>query len=137
MAARDTTLFGQDDLTVDVEFTAHAWRLSIGLAASDADCVIARSDHRSTILGHNSQIAIFQLKVDLLARARFEMNALKPAQSNLRCALDRRKLEIDLHRFVACNLAAVGHRHIGANWLSSGHSLSRNAEIAVLEMSCS
>jgi hypothetical protein len=70
-------LFGQGEPAFDIEAPAHSRRGAIGLSAADADCVIAWSDNRTAILSHHDQIAIFQLEVNLLARARLQMNALK------------------------------------------------------------
>ena len=72
--------------------------------------VVARGDDRITILGDHSQVAVLQLEMNLLARARFEMNTLEAAQSDAGRALDVRELEIDLHDLISRDLAGVGHR---------------------------
>src|ERR1017187_8151089 len=71
--------------------------------------------------------------MDFLARARLKMDALKSAQCNLRRALDVREFEIDLHDFIARNLATVGDCYIRADWLAGRNSLRRDTEVTVAE----
>ena len=95
------------------------------LASTDADGVITLRDDRIAILGHHAQIAVLQVEVNLLARARFQMNALESAESDLRRTLDGRELEIELDDLISRDLARVGYCHIGADRLSRSHSLRR------------
>ena len=109
-----------------MELSGSHGRSCIRLASADADRVIALRDDRISILRHHAQIAVLQLEVNLLARARFEMNALKSAQSDVRRTLHRRELEIDLDDFISRDFAGIGHRHIGVDGLPRGHSLRRD-----------
>ena len=99
--------------------------LRVRLASADADGVITLSDDWISILSHHTQVAIFQVEVNFLARAGFEMDALKSAKSNERRAFHGRELEIELHDFIACDFAGIGYRHIGAYRLSRRHRLRR------------
>ena len=72
-----------------------------GLAAADADCVVAFGDHRFAGFGHHAQIAMFQLEVDLLRRAGLEMDALESAERAERRALHIREAQIELGNFIA------------------------------------
>ena len=108
-----------------MELSGNYWRSCVRLASADADRVIALSDDRISILGHHAQIAVLQFEVNLLARAGFEMNALKSAESDAGRTLHGRELEIELHNLISRDLAGVGHRHIGANRLSRSHGLRR------------
>ncbi len=130
-------LFRQGELSIDLEASTDNWRSGIRLASADADCVISRSDDRITILGHHTQITILQLEVNLLARTRFQMNALESAESDLGSTLDLRELEIDLYRFISRNFAGVGYGDVGGDRLSRSYCLLRNTEVAVLEGWCS
>ena len=75
---------------------ANSRRTRVGLAASNADRVITLSDDWIPLLGHHTQIAALQLEMNLLARARFEMNALESAKSDKGSTLHCREFEIDL-----------------------------------------
>ena len=126
-------LFWQGELAINLEVAADTWRSGIRLSAANAHCVITCSDDRITILGHHTQIAALQLKVNLLVRARLQVNALKSAKSNLRRTLYGRKLEIDLYRLISRDLAGVGYRDISGDGLPCRHNLRRDTEVAVLK----
>src|ERR1017187_745478 len=61
------------------------------------------------------------------------MNALKSTESDLRCTLYGRELEIDLYCLISRDLACVGYRDIGGDGLPCRHSLRGDTEVAVLE----
>src|SRR5579863_6172190 len=90
-------LFGQCILAVNVEVAGRNGRRRVWLATADADGVIALSNDGIAILRHHLKITRLQIKVHFLAGARFEMDALKSTQSDMRRTLDRRKVEIELH----------------------------------------
>src|ERR1035441_4427623 len=116
-----------------MELSGSHWRPCIRLASTNADRVLALSNDWISILGHHAQVTVLQLKVNLLAFARFEMNPLKSAERDLRGALHRGKLEIDLDDLISRNLSRICHRDIRVDWLSRGYSLRRDNEIAVAE----
>src|SRR5438045_671343 len=116
-----------------MEMPANCRRSHIRLASSDADGVITFTDDWISLLGHHTQIAVLQLEVNLLARARFEVNALKSAESDEGSAFRCRELQIKLYRLVPRASAGICHRDISFYWMSRPHRLLRNAEIAVFE----
>src|SRR5665213_70355 len=105
----------------------------IRLSSTHADRVITFSDDGTTVLGDHTQVTVFQCEMDILAAARFEMNALKSAQSNERRALDGRELEVDLHYLVPGNFAGVCNRHLYAERLARVDGPRWNGEVAVAE----
>lgn len=68
---------------------ADAGRLSIGLAAADADGVIAAGNDRLPGLGHHAQVAILQVEVNLLACSGFEVDSLKFPQKRPEAHLEQ------------------------------------------------
>src|SRR5690349_9471574 len=116
-----------------MEVPANSWRSRIGLASSNADRVIALSDNWISILGHHTQIAVLQLEMNLLARARFEMNPLESAESNERSTFHGRELQIDLYDFISFAIAGIRHRDLRFYRMSRTYSVVGNTEIAVLE----
>jgi hypothetical protein len=74
-------------LSFDLKLSAHYGSTSVRLPSTDADCVIAFTDDRHSIVGHHPQVAIFEIKMHPPAFARIEMNALKSAQSDARRTL--------------------------------------------------
>ncbi len=77
-------LFEQRDLVLDVEVSSDSWCSRIRLASSDADGVIPGGNDGTAKLRDHAQIAVLKLEVNLLACARFEMDALKSTKSDLR-----------------------------------------------------
>src|SRR5580658_9845539 len=75
-------LFGQCILAVNVEVACRNGRCCLGLTSADADRVITLRNDRIAIFRDHAQIARLQVEMNLLACARFEMDALKTAQSN-------------------------------------------------------
>ncbi len=73
-----------------MEMPGHDWRSRVRLASADADRVIPLSDDRISILVTMPRSRGFKIEMNFLARASFEMNALKSAESNERCTLTRR-----------------------------------------------
>ncbi len=71
-----------------MEMTADVWCTGIGLSSANADRVIPLRDDWIAILGHHTQIARLQLEMDMLACTSFEMDALKPTQSDARRSLN-------------------------------------------------
>src|SRR5437764_4550716 len=111
-----------------MELPGHYRCSCIRLATADADRIVTLRDDWISILGHHAQIAILQIEMDLLARARFQMNALELAESDQGRTLHGRKLEIDLHNLISRELAGVGYRCIRTYMLPRCHRLRRNGE---------
>src|SRR5665213_2211053 len=108
-------------------------RARIRLATADADRIIAAGNDRTAVLGHYPQIAILQVEVNLLARARLQMNPLESPESDLRCTLHSRELEIDLYSLISRYLAGIGYGDIGGDRLSRSDCLRGHTQVAVLE----
>src|SRR5579863_972524 len=100
-----------------MELAGDDWRSCVRLPSTDADCVIPWRNDWISILSHHAQVAVLQLEVNFLARAWFEMNPLKSAESDLRSAFYVRELEIDLDDFVSRDFAGVGNRRISVDRL--------------------
>ena len=64
--------------------------------------------------------------MDLLARARLQMDLLESAESDLRRTLDRGELDVDLDGLISCNFARVGYCDIGGDRLSCSNCLRGN-----------
>src|SRR5580692_8565997 len=101
-------LLRQCILPINVEVSSRNGCCGIGLTSADTDRVIPLRDDGIAILRHHLKIARLQIKMDLLAGARIEMNALKATQSDMRRTLDRRKREIEL---LAAEVAVGPVRH--------------------------
>src|SRR5580658_5336675 len=127
-------LFGQCILAVNVEVASRNRRCCLGLTSADADGVITLRNDRIAIFRDHAQIARLQVEMDLLARAQFEMDASKAAQSNARSSLDLGELEIELHHLITRGLANIGDRDIGAEGLSGGNRRSGNTQIAIAKL---
>ncbi len=69
-------LLGQCILAVDVKVASRNGRCCVWLTSADADGVIALSNDGIAIFRHHLKIARLQIEMDLLARARIEMDAL-------------------------------------------------------------
>jgi hypothetical protein len=67
-----------------MEFSGDYWRPCVRLASADADDILTLSDDWISIRGHHAQIAVLQIEMNLLARARFQMNALESTESDER-----------------------------------------------------
>ena len=116
-------LLGQRELAIDIEVAADRWRSSIRLAATDADGVVTSGNDRVAIFSDHDQIAVLQVEVDLLARARLQMDFLESAESDLRRTLDCGELDVDLDGLISCNFPRVGYRDIGGDRLPRSYSL--------------
>src|SRR5579859_5317990 len=90
-------LFRQGDLAFNSEVSGDARCSGIRLAATDADGVITAGDNRISIFRHHAQVPVLQLKMDLLACAGIEVNALESTQSYSRRPIHWRKFQIKLH----------------------------------------
>ena len=77
------------------------------------------------IFSDHDQIAVLQVEVDLLARARFQMDFLESAESDLRRTLDCGELDVDLDGLISCNFPRVGYCDIGGDRLPRSNSLRR------------
>src|SRR5579863_682680 len=77
-------LLGQCILAVNVEVAGRNGRRRVWLATADADGVIPLRDDGIAILRHHLKIARLQIKVHFLTGARFQMDALKATQSDVR-----------------------------------------------------
>ena len=75
-------LFRQGELAIDIEVAADRRCSGVWLAATNADRVVTSGNDRVAILSDHDQIAVLQVEVDLLARARFQMNFLESAESD-------------------------------------------------------
>ena len=112
-------------MAIDLEVTGDGRRSGIRLAATDADGVVTSGNDRVAIFGDHDQIAVLQVEVDLLARARLQMDFLESAESDLRRTLDRGELDVDLDGLISRNLPRVGYRDIGGDRLSRSDGLRR------------
>src|SRR5271157_5753616 len=126
-------LFRQADLAFNTEVPGGPRRSGIRLAAAEADGVIAACDDRTAVLRHHAQVSTLQLKMNLLACARVEVNALESPESYLRRPVNRREFQIELHDFVPCQLSGIGHCHISSNRIARIHGCLWQGEIAVTE----
>ena len=79
-----------------------------------------------TIFSDHDQIAVLQVEVDLLARARLQMDFLESAESDLRCTLDCGELDAELDGLISCNFPSVGYCDIGRDRLARRDSLRGN-----------
>ena len=127
-------LFRQGELAIDFEVAADRRRSGVGLAATDADGVLTTGNDGIPIFGDHDQIAILEVEVNLLARARLQMNFLESAESDLRRTLHCRELEIDLYGLISRDLACVGYGDIGGDRLSRSNCLRGDTEFAVLKV---
>src|SRR5580704_15572441 len=75
-------LLGQCVLAFNVEVASRNGRRCVRLATADADGVVALSNDGIAILCDYLKIAWLQIKMDFLACALFEMDALKATQSD-------------------------------------------------------
>ena len=121
-------LFGQRQLAIDLEVPGDGRRSGIRLSSPDADGVVTSGNDRVTIFSDHDQIAVLQVEVDLLARARLQMNFLESAESDLRRTLDRGELDVDLDGLISCNFPRVGYCDIGGDRLPRSDSLRGNTE---------
>ncbi len=108
-------LFGQGDLPIDGELPARDGSSGIRLTAADADPVVPRGDDRISSLRDHSQITALQLKMNLPACTRLEMDALEAAKSDERRPLDRRELKIKLNDLVSRQPPGVGDRRFSVD----------------------
>lgn len=126
-------LFRKSELAVDVEMPGRAGRSGTGLTPADGDGVVATRDDRLAHVGDHAEIAIFQLEMNLLARARIEVNALEATQRKEGRAFHGWELEVELHDFIARRFACVGHRDVGGDRIARINRWLREAQVAVTE----
>ncbi len=84
-------------------------------------------------LSDHAQVATLQVKLNHLAGAWLKMNALESAKGANGRARNIRKLQIELHDFVARDLPRIRHRHEDIERIRGGDLRVRQGEIAVLE----
>src|SRR5690349_2903481 len=106
----ESRLFRKCDLSFHFEITADRRNPGAGLTSADGDCVLALRDHDVSRLGDHADVAAIQTELDLLTGARLEVNALKSAQRANRCSGRVGKTQVQLHDFIARELARIGYR---------------------------
>jgi hypothetical protein len=110
-------------------------RSGIRLASPNADGVVTSGNDGVAIFSDHDQIAVLQVEVDFLARARLQMDLLESAESDLRRTLDRRELDVDLDGLISCNFPRVGYCDIGVDrfarqWLPASRGRGRGVPLA-------
>ena len=69
-------------------------------------------------IGDHAEVARVQLELDLLARSRLQMDALKSAECAPRRTGHVGKLQVQLDDFISGNLSSVRDRDGGMQWIA-------------------
>src|ERR1035437_4618671 len=102
------SLLRQRLASVYLERCVHRRCSCVRLAAADRDRVTALRNDRIPSLGDHHQVAVLQLKLDLLRLARLEVNSLEAAQSTQRGPGDVGEGEVDLSDLVTLTVSGIG-----------------------------